>query len=396
MVPAPDNPFRPAPGSEPPALVGRGDETGAARYSLNLTKSGAPAQPIIFIGLRGMGKTALLRRCIADAEANDAIVVYGEASDDEPVSRTLQRGLERAQRRNASLPQKLKSGLKKVLDALPRASYELPGDLGAVSLASAHHEDKAMLDALEDLNDAVRDHGRYLVFAIDEIQEAPIEGLRDLVRFIHATAGTDRPVYLLGAGLPNSRQHLHEVRTYTERWRYFTIGLLSADDTKDAIAIPAHERKVTVDPEALDMLVRESAGYPFFVQEYASAVWLEHHGKTVTREDVERAVPGVRRLLEDDFYDARFRLLTPRECGYVLAMAELGARAHTTGEIASKFGAKSETLSSIRYQLIKKDVIYAPASGMVEFRIPLTERYIFQHKSEFERRAQPSTLQRRR
>ncbi|HZX67594.1 MAG TPA: hypothetical protein VFE70_01865, partial [Candidatus Elarobacter sp.] len=118
--------------------------------------------------------------------------------------------------------------------------------------------------------------------------------------------------------------------------------------------------------------------------------------KTVTREDVERAVPGVRRLLEDDFYDARFRLLTPRECGYVLAMAELGAGAHTTGEIASKFGAKSETLSSIRYQLIKKDVIYAPASGMVEFRIPLTERYIFQHKSEFERRAQPSTLQRRR
>jgi hypothetical protein len=343
-----------------------------------------------------MGKTALLRRCIADAEAGGAIAVYGEASDGEPLSRTLQRGLERAQRQSASLPQKLKSGLGKVLEALPRPSYELPGELGAVSLASTQREDNALFDALEDLNDAVRHHGRYLVFAIDEIQDAPVAGLRDLVRFVHATAGTDRPVYLLGAGLPNSREHLHEVRTYTERWRYFSIGLLSPENTKDAISIPARERKVTVAPEALDLLARESAGYPFFVQEYASAAWLEHQGKVVTIADVERAVPGARRILEDDFYDARFRLLTARECAYVLAMAELGPGAHTTGEIASKFGARSDALSSIRNQLVKKDVIYAPAAGMVEFRIPLTERYVFQHKTELERRARESTQQRRR
>jgi hypothetical protein len=109
-----------------------------------------------------------------------------------------------------------------------------------------------------------------------------------------------------------------------------------------------------------------------------------------------RSPAGVRRILEDDFYDARFRLLTPRECAYVLAMADLGPGPHTTGEIAARFGTTSETMSSIRYQLVKKDVIYSPMSGMAEFRIPLTERYVLRHKTELERRARESRVQRRR
>jgi AAA ATPase domain len=396
LSPSANNPFRTAPGSEPPALVGREEESSAAQYSLNLSESGAPAQPIVFTGLRGMGKTALLRHCIADASATNAIVVYAEASASESLASTLRRGLERARRESASLPQKVKTGFGKVLEALPRASFELPNELGAVSLSARHKEDAEFVNALEELNDATRHHGRHLVFAIDEIQEAPVEGLRDLVRFIHATASTNHPVYLLAAGLPGSREHLHEVRTYTERWRYFRIGLLTPEQTKDAIAIPARERGVTIAPAALDRLAEESAGYPFFVQEYASAVWLAHRGNTISEADVERAIPGVRRILEDDFYDARFRLLTPRECSYVLAMADLGPGPHTTGEIAARFGTTSETVSSIRYQLVKKDVIYSPTSGMAEFRIPLTERYVLQHKTELERRARESRVQRRR
>jgi hypothetical protein len=380
------NPFRTAPGSQPPALVGRDEEASAVRYSLGLTKSGAAAQPIVFTGLRGMGKTALLRHCIAETAASDSVVVYAEASATEPVAVTLRHGLERARRKSDSLPQKLKSGVDKVLEALPTASFELPHDLGSVSLKAPHKEDTAFLSALEDLNEATWRHGRHLVFAIDEIQDAPVQGLRDLVRFVHATASTDWPVYLLAAGLPGSRQHLHEVRTYTERWRYFRLGLLTREQTREAIAIPLRERGVTIAAAALDRLAEESAGYPFFVQEYASAAWLAHSGNAIGENDVERSIPGVRRILEDDFYDARFRHLTPRECSYVLAMAELGPGPHTTGEIASRLGTKSAIVSSIHYQLMKKDVIYSPTRGMSEFRIPLTERYVLQQKSALERR----------
>ena len=210
-----NNPFRPAPGSDPPALVGRDEEAGAARYSLNLSAAGASAQPIIFTGLRGMGKTALLRRYLAGAEAASAVVVYGEASDAEPLSQTLQRGLDRARRSNASLPQKLKSGLDKVLKTLPRPSYELPNDMGAVALRARQEDSVALVDALEDLNDTTRNHGRHLVFAIDEIQDAPIDGLRGCRAFRSLNRGNRTPRVLPRCGTseqprsPSRGTHVH-------------------------------------------------------------------------------------------------------------------------------------------------------------------------------------------
>jgi hypothetical protein len=335
-----------------------------------------------------MGKTALLRRCIADASAGGAIVVYAETSKSEPLSATLRLSLERARRASASLPQKVKSSLDTVIESLPNASFELPHGLGSVPITAKHKDDDTFVEALEELNDATRRHGRYLVFAIDEIQEAPVEGLRDLIRFVHGTASTKQPAYFLGAGLPSSREHLHKVRTYTERWRYFRLGLLTPEQTKDAIGIPARERSIRVEPAALDRLVEESAGYPFFVQEFASAAWLAHHGSAITINDVEQAIPGVRRILEDEYYEARFRLLTPRECSYVLAMGDLGSGPHTVAEISERLGSTSAALSSIRNRLIVKDVIYSPVGGMVEFRIPLTERYVMQHRAQLLRRSE--------
>jgi transposase-like protein len=69
-------------------------------------------------------------------------------------------------------------------------------------------------------------------------------------------------------------------------------------------------------------------------------------------------------------------------------VADLGAGAHTVQEIAERFGATSEQLSSIRNQLVKKDVLFVPNAGMVEFRIPLSDRYVAAHRKDLERRAQ--------
>lgn len=384
-----DNPFRPAPGSDPPVMVGRDQEISAVDYSTALTKSAAPAQPIIFTGLRGMGKTALLRRCARDARQQDAIVVYAEATDSEPLHESLRRGLERASRDVESVPHKLKTSLDSIIRAMPRAAIELPGGIGSVELRAAEEEDRPLpfVDVLHELNEAVRKHDHALVFAVDELQDAPLPDLRSLVRFIHETAGTSEPVLFLGAGLPNTPDRLHHVRTYTERWRYFRIGLLTQHETMEAISIPARERGVTIARNALERLAEESAGYPFFIQEYASATWLRHTGPLITLQDVEAVVPGVRRILEDDFYDARFRRLTPREVAYTIAMATLGPGPHAARDIAAKLGSDSARLSSIRNQLIKKDVVYSPSGGMLEFRIPLTDRYVMQHRPALELRA---------
>jgi hypothetical protein len=70
-----------------------------------------------------------------------------------------------------------------------------------------------------------------------------------------------------------------------------------------------------------------------------------------------------------------------------LSSTRSGRGAHTVGEIASALGGVSEHLSSTRNQLVKKDVVYAPAGRLLEFRMPLTERYVERHRVELERRA---------
>jgi AAA ATPase-like protein len=384
-----DNPFRTAPGSAPPVLVGRDGELSAARYAIGLTESRGAAQPIVFTGLRGMGKTALLRRCVAEAEARRGVVLYSEASRDNALATSLRRSLEHAKTRFASIPRKMKTALDSAIRALPEATYEFPGELGGVKLAppSLAPRRESFVEALESLNAEVRRDGRFLVIAIDEVQEGHAKDLLILIEFVHLTAGTDEPTLFLGAGLPNSPGHLHKVRTYTERWRFFRIGLLSRDETIEAVEVPAKEQGVTFEAAALERVVHEAAGYPFFIQEYASAAWLQHRGKRVTAKDVEAVAPGVRRILEDSFYDERFRRLTPRECRYTLTMTALGAGPHTVAEIAARLGTSSESLSSIRNQLIKKDVVYVPSPGLVEFRMPLTDRYVQRHREALTRRA---------
>src|SRR5690348_13127595 len=55
------NPYVPAAGSRPPALVGRDSELDAFRVALARLGNGMHARSIVLDGVRGVGKTVLLR-----------------------------------------------------------------------------------------------------------------------------------------------------------------------------------------------------------------------------------------------------------------------------------------------------------------------------------------------
>jgi hypothetical protein len=381
------NPYRPAPGSEPPALVGRDNELSALSLSMKLTEARGAAQPIITTGLRGMGKTVLLRRAIRNAGPN-AIVLSAEGSERGSLAPSFRRSLERATHELQSIPSRLRTTIDRVLARFPKTSFELPHQMGAIAIEGRDETDalKPFLDALYDLNEAAGNHGRFLVLAVDEIQSVPAAELVPIVEFIHATAGSNCPALLIGAGLPNSKSHLHSVKTYSERWRYFRLELLTDNDARDAIAIPATERNVAFAAEALELLVRESAGYPFFLQEYGSAAWATAHDGRISYEPVRAIVPGVRKLLDNSLYEPAFESLTVPELRYALALADLGAGSHRVSTVSAALGKRVESVNWVRNQLVKKDIIYAPATGLVEFRLPLTEQFLARNAPSLLRR----------
>jgi AAA ATPase domain len=395
------NPYRTAPGSDPPELAGRTGEVGAAGYAIQMTKANEPAKPLVFTGLRGVGKTALLRRVVRDVKAAGGLTIAAEADPNLRLAEVMRRDLNEALGRSAGLPARLRSSLAKLVSALAKVAYELPHGGGGISLEAHDVRDhERVIDALEDafyeLNDHVHEHGRFLTIAIDEVQDCPATDLLRIIRVVHSTAGTDRPVLFVGAGLPASGAVLQAVRTYTERWAYYMLPLLTRSETEAAVDVPARDQGESWQQDAIDELFARSGGYPYFIQEYASAAWLQHRGKNVSLADVMAVATGVQRLLDEGVYDRQFADLTPREATYVLALHRLGPGIHHAAEIAEVLKTGPEAQSSIRAQLVRKDALYSAGRGLTEFRIPLTNGYIKRNLERFVRRAGVSLVRRRK
>lgn len=80
------NPFSPGAGTPPPALVGRESilqraDTALARIKLDRSEKSA-----LLVGLRGVGKTVLLRTISDRAEQNGYQAIFLETPEDQPLS----------------------------------------------------------------------------------------------------------------------------------------------------------------------------------------------------------------------------------------------------------------------------------------------------------------------
>ena len=381
------NPFQPAPGATPPALVGRDAELVAIQDALDRAQRSSNPTPIVFIGLRGLGKTVLLHR-IANQSEKSALHLSVEAEPGVPLAASIREAMHLLRERDKSLKKRLGDAFDVALRHIPLPSFELLGSAGSVSLrapeSDAKPEELPLGQALMTFNTAAHDVKKFLVITIDEVQDADVGSLRTIVARVNQSAGTNMPILFACAGLPQSRDILRQLRTYTTRWDIFDLDFLTRAECVEAIRKPITDVGVAIEDAAIDMLVQESAGYPFFIQKYASAVWSKHRGGKISLRDAETTVPGVRKLVEKTLYGSAFASLTPREIAVALAVADLGPGAHALRDVARSLGTTSDALGSIRSNLIRKDILFVPSSGNVQFRMPLADRYVLEHRDTLE------------
>ena len=124
-------------------------------------------------------------------------------------------------------------------------------------------------------------------------------------------------------------------------------------------------------------VVRESAGYPYFIQEYGLELWNHAETSPITSADVEAVREIVTDSLARNFFGTRFQLATDAEQRYLAAMASLENPPYRSAEIAHAYGAKSQRGVSIhRDGLIHKGLIWAPRRGQLDFTVPLFAEYL--------------------
>jgi AAA ATPase domain len=381
------NPYAPGAGTRPPELAGRQEILNHADIAIRRVQAGRFAKSFIFIGLRGVGKTVLLNEVVRIADRLGCKTLYVEATDRKPLPAllvpllrqlllsldTMEKATD-ATRRGLRV---LKSFVNSVKVSYGGADFgmSIPPEKGVADSGDLQTDLTALLVAV---GEAAKSRKSTVVIAIDELQYLTEEELSALIMAIHRTcAQLELPIILAGAGLPQLVGQMGTSRSYAERlFNFPPIGALDPADARLAIKEPASREGVEYTSEALDEIVRVSAGYPYFLQEWGYHAWDIAKGPGITEADSLAAHTGTIASLDQNFFKVRLDRLTPTEKNYLRAMAELGPGPHRSGDIAEKLGVLVSSVAPLRSGLIKKGMIYSQAHGDTAFTVPLFDQYM--------------------
>ncbi len=370
----------------PPELAGRDELRELVRVAIERVRLGLPPKSILMVGLRGVGKTVLLDRMRDDAEASGIQTVRIEAPESRSLPAILAPQLRQALLR-LSRNEQAKELAKRALRGLAgfaralkikyqdiEVGIDFEPEPGLADNGDLEHDLQALLEVV---GAAAQKAGSALVLFIDELQYVEEEQLAALITALHRTAQRRMPVVLVGAGLPQLRGQMGRAKSYAERLFDFPeIAALPASAARIAIAKPAREQGVEVLEEALEKILEQTHGYPYFLQEWGKHAWDVAVESPITRNDVEVASTAAVAALDESFFRVRFDRLTPSEKKYLRAMAELGAGPHRSGDIAEKLERKVTSLGPTRNQLISKGMIWSPNHGDTAFTVPLFDEFM--------------------
>ena len=380
------NPYTPGAGTPPPELAGRNDLREKVRVCIERLRIGNPAKSIIMVGLRGVGKTVLLDRMRADAEACGIHTVRIEAPENKSLPAMLAPALRLALLRLSQL-ESAKALAQRALQALAglakslKMKYqdiEVGLDFEPLTGLADNGDLEGDLTALfVEIGQAAKAANTVLVIFIDELQYVKQDQFAVLISALHRCAQLKLPLTLVGAGLPQLLSLAGEAKSYAERlFDYPLVDKLESQAADDAIRKPAHELGVSFDDDAALEIIAKTQGYPYFLQEWGKHVWDAASQSPITLQDVERASQLTIASMDESFFKVRLDRTTPAEKRYLRAMADLGAGPHRSGDIATKLGKKASSLGPVRATLISKGIVWSPIHGDTAFTVPLFHEYL--------------------
>lgn len=382
------NPYSPGAGSPPPELAGRDVETEAFEVAAQRLLQGRSDRSQMLVGLRGVGKTVLLREYGRIAQEHGWRSQHLECVEDSDFVKSVAH-LARAAILELSMGARLGEMGSRALGVLKafQLTWEIPGG-GTAAMGIDTEPIPGRADSGDlgrDLTDLLREVGQLakskdtgVVFTLDEIQYIPAAHLTHLLLGLHEISQLRLPMMVAGAGLPSVHSLLGEARTYAERlFTFVSMGSLSRETASDALARPAAREGVHWESAALDRVFEATAGYPYFLQEFGKQAWRVAEGPDrITGADVLRAVPLVTEELDDGFFSVRVGRTTKAERAYLAAMASLGGGPYRSSEVARAQRRTTQQVSAVRDALIRRGLCYASEHDVIDFTVPMFDDFV--------------------
>ncbi len=380
------NPFAPGAGTPPPELAGRDALLELVRIALERARRGLPARSALMVGLRGVGKTVLLDRMKDAAEAAGIQTIRIEAPEERSLPAILAPELRLALLRLSRVTQAVEQA-KRALRALAGFARALKLKYKDIEVGIDYEPEPGLADngdlehdlqsLVEVVGTAAKAAGTVVALFIDELQYVEEDQLAALITALHRAAQRQLPVVLVGAGLPQLRGQMGRAKSYAERlFEFPEIGPLTPDDSRIAITRPLAAEQVSIEPQAVERIVRETQGYPYFLQEWGKHAWDVATASPITDADVRSASALTIAALDESFFRVRFDRLTTAEKRYLRGMAELGPGPHRSGDISGVLDRKVTSVAPTRNSLIAKGMVWSPNHGDTAFTVPLFDEFM--------------------
>ncbi len=388
------NPYSPGVGTRPPYLAGRGRELHA--FSRLLDDYPEKRRNLRVTGLRGVGKTVLLKECQRIARRREWIVVRHDLSprlrDEEQFARAIADYLRDALEKLSSA-EKFKNLIGSATKAIGEIGLPFGGSVKLKEREPTSVLEDRLAKALVQIGKLAGKQGRGVVFLFDEAhtvfddkpsRQFPLGAL--LSAFIAAQDDDDEPlpVMLVLCGLPPLIGNIHSARSNAERFfRGETLeNLPLAAEAKQqlseaalALVKPAEdEGSLRFEPGLAEQIARDVDGYPYFIQWFGEALWdaADLEGLTV----IDAALYAKRRqsiqeALDSEFFESRYRDARPADQMTLRLAAALGGETFTKAALTAAARRSSGAVDQSLRRLIADNLVYRDDHGVYAYTAPV-------------------------
>lgn len=388
------NPYRPGAATAPLHLAGR--EPQIARFKKIL--AGAPEIPanLRLTGLRGVGKSVLLKELEAVARQDNWAVVRRQLEPRHNTEVELAKllvGLTQAAERRLSRVRALRGAVSDAWVA-GRGLLNISVEDITFSLAGSGASETELAEALvEIVQAAVRTGHEGFAILLDEAQVIRDDKDRDgehplsmLVAAVNALQEAGLPIALVLCGLPTLRANLQRARTYSERmFRGENIGELEGNPgaARDAFVVPLNDTGIDATDELVARVLEEVEGYPFFIQLWGAELWeaaLDSQVDTFTVEMLDLIEEQIYLRLDEEFYAGRIETLTPSEQDVLMLSAACPYPPLKTADIRSRSEKSDGNINVLMGRLTDQGVLYRIQKGQYAYTAPKFAEYLQRRK----------------
>lgn len=355
--------FQPTFGNRPEQYIGRDGVIEQFMEGLR-EPVGSRNRCTLFLGQRGMGKTALLLELSDRAQKAGYVVARVTAHEGMP---------------GAIIEQFQLNGSQYFNDDKRRVTGVSAGVLGfsfGLTFSEAAQKQYGFRSKMSLICDKLAEKGKGALILIDEVRTSA--AMRDVAASYQELVGDRKNIAIAMAGLPHAVSSVlnDKVLTFLNRATKVELGLISTNLIRAYYDRAFRSAGIAISDALLDRAALSTRGFPYLMQLIGYYV-IQYAGVdgTVTEGMMDKAEKAAMKDMEDNVFKPILSPLSDNDRLFLRALVKCGGIV-TTARLQAVLGKKGPAIQPYRKRLIEAGVIEAPRRGELVLAVPYLEDYL--------------------